>query len=357
MDEQTSQLLELIVQPVFFAQNGKIMWRNSAAAALIEDGTEITALLERDMLDLWTREDVMRFPLTLSGIDYIVSARTLQQGVLFVAEQHSHTDCDPSNRMGAAAAQLRKPLHSLFSAAQVLFEMCAGKPETEKAAAELNQTMYQLLRFCGQLYDGGRALRHEMTACRRTTDAKAFFDALAEEIAPLLTAAGLEFQYHGLSAPCRVGLDAVLVERAVYNLIANSLAFTPRGGTVTLTVERLHRIIAVKVGDTGEGLSPKVISHLFEPEGELTVGDPRWGLGMGLVLVREIARLHGGTLMLSGNGAEAGTTAVFSLSLNPAPSGLHSPEPQYDYTAGYHHGLVELSELLPADMYDPEHIL
>ena len=224
MDEQTSQLLELIVQPVFFAQNGKIMWRNSAAAALIADGTEITALLERDMLDLWTREDVMRFPLTLSGVDYIVSARTLQQGVLFVAEQHRHTDCDPSNRMGAAAAQLRKPLHSLFSAAQVLFEMCAGIPETERAAA----------------------------------DAKVFFDALAEEIAPLLTAAGLEFQYHGLSAPCRVGLDAVLVERAVYNLIANSLAFTPRGGTVTLTVERLHRIIAVKVGDTGEGLSPKV---------------------------------------------------------------------------------------------------
>ena len=46
MDEQTSQLLELIVQPVFFAQNGKIMWRNSAAAAMIADGTEITALLE-----------------------------------------------------------------------------------------------------------------------------------------------------------------------------------------------------------------------------------------------------------------------------------------------------------------------
>ena len=56
MDEQTSQLLELIVQPVFFAQNGKIMWRNSAAAAMIADGTEITALLEQEhfeVLELW----------------------------------------------------------------------------------------------------------------------------------------------------------------------------------------------------------------------------------------------------------------------------------------------------------------
>ena len=151
-------------------------------------------------------------------------------------------------------------------------------------------------------------------------------------------------------------MDGALVERAVYNLIANAARYTPKNGTLCLTVERLQSIIAIKLSDNGEGVSPQMLARLFAPEAEPEVGDPRWGLRLGLTLVREIARLHGGSLILAGNGAEAGTTAVFSLSLDPARQELRSPGLQYDYTSGCHHGLVELSELLPAELYAPKSI-
>lgn len=355
MDEQTKQALALVGQPVFFAENGKIVWRNAAAAALVAEGTAVTALLDRQLLSMWKREDVLRFPLTLAGADYLVSVRALQGGLLFAAER-SRTQRDSANLLEAAAAHLRQPVHDLFFAAQTALELLPESEASEAAAAELNRSAYRLLRYCGQLSDGGRALRRELLPRRAPVDAAHFFDVLAQALAPLLAAAGLRLDYRGLNSPCRVWMDEALIERAVYNLIANAARYTPTEGTISLTLERTQSIVAVKISDNGEGISPQVLARLFAPEEEPEAGDPRRGLGLGLSLVREAARLHGGALMLAGNGAEPGTTAVFSLSLAPAKQELRSPELQYDYTSGCNHGLVELSELLPAELYAPKSI-
>ncbi len=345
MDRELQQALELVVQPAFFAENGKIVWRNAAAAALLTVGMEISALLDRELLTLWNREDVLRFPAALGGTEYLVSVRTMPQGELFVAERRAVGEL--ADRLTAASAKLRRPLHNMVSSAQTMFETLSEDAGTRDARAELNRALYQLLRLCGQLSDGGRALQHELTACRRSVDAGAFFDALAEELETLLRAAGRRFRYDGLQGPCRIWMDSPLVERAVYNLAANSLEHTRPGGTICLSVQRMQRALAVRVTDDGDGLK-----ELYDsPEGL------QGGGGLGLVLVREIARLHGGAMMLSGNGAQPGATAVFSLSLRPASAGLHSPMPQYDYTSGYHHGLVELSCLLPPESYNPEEVL
>lgn len=355
MDEQTKQALALVGQPVFFAEDGKIVWRNAAAAALIAEGTAVTALLDKQLLAMWPQEDVLRFSLPLAGADYLVSVRTLQNGLLFVAER-TQARRNSTDLLESAAVHLRQPVHDLFSAAQTALELLPESEAAEAAAADLNQSAYRLLRYCGQLSEGGRALHHALTARRVLVEAMHFFEMLAGEIAPLLAAAGLHLNYRGLDSPCRLWMDGALVERAVYNLIANAARYTPKNGTLCLTVERLQSIIAIKLSDNGAGVSPQMLARLFAPEAEPEVGDPRWGLRLGLTLVREIARLHGGSLILAGNGAEAGTTAVFSLSLEPARQELRSPGLQYDYTSGCHHGLVELSELLPAELYTPKSI-
>lgn len=355
MDEQTKQALALVGQPVFFAENGKVVWRNPAAAALIAEGTAVTALLDKELLGMWPQENVLRFAATLVGTECLISVRPLQNGLLFAAEQ-SRKQPGSADLMEMTAAHLRQPVHDLFAAVQAALDQMPESAKSEAAAAELNRAAYRLLRFCGQLSDGGRALRHALFAHRVPVDAAQFFDALAATLTPLLAAAGLQLDYHGLESPCRLWMDAALVERAVYNLVANAARYTPHSGTVCLVLECLRDIVAVKVGDNGEGISQPMLSRLFSPETEPETGDPRTGLGLGLTLVREIARLHGGTLMLAGNGAKPGTTAVFSLTLEPARQELRSPALQYDYTSGCDHGLVELSELLPPELYASESI-
>ena len=100
-----------------------------------------------------------------------------------------------------------------------------------------------------------------------------------------------------------------------------------------------------------------MLATLFERWSEHPVGDSRWGVGLGLPMVQEIARLHNGTLSIHDNGDERGTTATLSLSLDPAPLSLHGQTMGYDYCSGYHHGLVELSDVLDAKMFNPNEVL
>ena len=129
MDEQTKQALALVGQPVFFAEDGKIVWRNAAAAELIAEGTAVTALLDKQLLAMWPQEDVLRFSLPLAGADYLVSVRTLQNGLLFVAEQ-TQARRNSTDLLESAAVHLRQPVHDLFSAAQTALELL---PESEEA--------------------------------------------------------------------------------------------------------------------------------------------------------------------------------------------------------------------------------
>ena len=147
MDRELQQALELVVQPAFFAENGKIVWRNAAAAALLTVGMEISALLDRELLTLWNREDVLRFPAALGGTEYLVSVRTMPQGELFVAERRAVGEL--ADRLTAASAKLRRPLHNMVSSAQTMFEALSEDAGTRDARAELNRALYQLLRLCG----------------------------------------------------------------------------------------------------------------------------------------------------------------------------------------------------------------
>lgn len=353
MDEQTKQALELVAQPVLYAQSGRVVWRNAAASALLAEGTELSALIEPELLALWSGKSALHLPVTLAGRNYLLSLRRFRNGILLVTEPQRLTGSD-SQQLEATAAQLRRPLQTMFTAAQTLFES-AAEGENE-AAAQLSRSMYQLLRICGQLSDGGRALRHALPVSRRAVDAKRYFDKLAEALEPLVKILGLHFFYRGLSESCRIWLDESLVERAVFYLAVNAARYTPKGGTITLSIEPLTSMLAVRVRDDGEGMSEQTVTYLSDPSIPLTLYDAHHSMGIEFVLVQEIARLHGGTLMFAGNGERMGTTALFSLSLRPARGELCSPELRYDYASGCNHGLVEFSELLPEPLYAPENL-
>ena len=87
-----------------------------------------------------------------------------------------------------------------------------------------------------------------------------------------------------------------------------------------------------------------------------SVEDGRFGLGLGLLLVRQTAALHGGALLIS-EAPEGGTIAALSFRRNlPASGAFRSPMADLDYTGCRDHGLVELSRELPRDLYDPQAI-
>lgn len=354
MSEQMKSVLELFSQPAFIAKEDRVIWCNAAARQLIREGTFLADIIEdsNTLLSMWNGEGTLQISLILLDERYDASVQVHEDGLLFVASAQGTELKSTARAMLNASASLRKPLHNLLSAAGELFEQVES--ETAKnAAAEVNRSIYQLMRLCGQMSDGSRLLLHQMQAHRTATNLQTFFDCLIEQVRPMIESSHRNLEYTPLQAPLQADADTALLERAMLNLLSNALAYTPNGGTISVRLQKLPKRLLVSVSDNGEGIRPEVIANLFERYTDQPIGDSRWGLGYGLPMVREIARLHNGTMMITGDEEQKGTTALFSISLEKATLNLHSPMLRYDYCSGLSHTLVELSDTLGKEHYSP----
>jgi CheY-like chemotaxis protein len=107
--------------------------------------------------------------------------------------------------------------------------------------------------------------------------------------------------------------------QVVWNLLSNAIKFTPRGGRINVTVERVDSSVRLSVADTGQGIAPEFLPHVFErfkqEDGKITRA--HGGLGLGLAISRHIVELHGGTISVASKGEGMG--AIFTVSLPVSP--------------------------------------
>ena len=360
VDLQVKQVLELVNQPAFLVKEDSILWCNPIARSLLLEGASLSALLGKSemLYELWSKEGTLNLPLTIAGKTYDASVQATDEGDLFVVNRRSSEINPTANAAVNISATLRKPLHSMMNAASELFRVMEGQedPRLNNASSRLNQSIYQFLRLCGQMSDGGRLLLQRKPLHKESTDLNSFFEDFVTQADPLVASLGVSLHFEYLPTPTRGDVDKDLLERALYNLLANALSFTPKGGNITIALKKQRRMLLVSVTDDGEGISPQVLSTLFERFADHSLGDSRWGIGLGLPMVREISQLHGGDLSVAPNPEGKGTCVNFSLSLEPAPLNMRSPGFRYDYSGGLHHGLVELSDVLSAELFNPAEI-
>src|SRR5207247_611737 len=114
--------------------------------------------------------------------------------------------------------------------------------------------------------------------------------------------------------------DADRLQQVVWNLLSNAIKFTPRGGKVQVRLERINSRIELTISDTGEGMAPDFIPHVFDRFRQADASSTRRfsGLGLGLAIVRHIVELHGGTASAVSPGAGQGSTFTVKLPLQVA---------------------------------------
>ena len=111
--------------------------------------------------------------------------------------------------------------------------------------------------------------------------------------------------------------DADRLQQVIWNLLSNAIKFTPAGGRVEVKVERSASHVVLSVSDTGVGIAPEFLPHVFERfrQADSTTTRTHGGLGLGLAIVRHLVELHGGTVVAA-NRTEGG--AVFTVTLPAA---------------------------------------
>ena len=349
MDEALQQVLELFRQPVFLVSDRSICWCNGAAQGLLQQGLPIARYLEDggSLYGLWNRQGTLQIPLTIDGASYEASVQALAEGDLFVAnpqEQNSGASIAMQ-----AAISLRRPLTALRTAADSMF----AELESEHAlllGSEMNRALHQLRRLSEQMFDGGRLLLHRKQAQRRSMDIREFTRDFLTQLRPIIEADGWTLEAVLPTEALSGAVDRGLLEQALFNLLSNALLHTRRGGKIRVELQKQGRFILFHVDDSGEGMER--ISDIHTPRGM----DPRRGLGFGLQIVQEIARLHGGSLMVAGKGPEGGVRASFSIMPESKVLELKTPRFLTDRSTVGERGLVALSDALSSELYNTDDI-
>lgn len=250
------------------------------------------------------------------------------------------------------SAQLRSSMANVFAAANRLApaEAREADPMLDKNAAILTMSCHQMLRLVGnlsaasELVQGGR-----FRLCNG--DIVGFCHALCERAEPLFALRGVALRFSASHESHVIAFNAPMLERALLNLLSNALKFTPEGGTVSVRVKCGERHVQLTVADTGRGIEPERLAHIFERYLDTDRLDPAppHGLGVGLSLCRRIAQGHGGMIVAQ---SEEGKGSLFTVSLPAVRSGrVRLNDSGSDYAGGFNATLVELSDALKPEAF------
>jgi heavy metal sensor kinase len=212
-----------------------------------------------------------------------------------------------------AAHELRTPAAILLSQADVALE----KPRTADENADTLRAMRVETERLGTLVDDlllmARAEASQLPLEREPVDLVETIDESCREMRPLAQRKNLELRWT-VGEEVNVGGDARLLRRAVVNLLANAIRYTPAGGVISIAVRCAGNIVSVEVRDTGMGVPEKDLPRIFDRfyRGKAGPASFQEGAGLGLAIVRMIAELHGGGITAHSRPGEGST---FTLTL------------------------------------------
>lgn len=189
--------------------------------------------------------------------------------------------------------EFRTPLTLMIGPLESSVNRQGDLPYDQAAIALRNSR--RLLRLVNQLLDIQRLDAGRMQASFRPCNILEFAHQIVETFRPYCEKKGLNLVTQ--FAPCpTVYLDPERFDKVLYNLLSNAMKFTPSGGTITVRVETAGDHLRIQVIDSGIGIAPEQIPHLFERfrQAEGSVNRSYEGSGLGLALVKELVSLHGG---------------------------------------------------------------
>ena len=354
MEEKKESLgmLDLMVRPGFCVRNNEIIKVNQAAERLfITLGSDVRPLLLTGAEEYAAfTEGCLYLTLNIASQSCGASVTRVDDADVFLLEQDS--DNGELRSMALAARELREPLTNVMITADRLFPLSAQRddPKLKQQVARLNRGLFQMLRIIGNMSDAERCAA---VSRQETLDLTSLFAEVFEKAETLVSHTGITLTYRGLSQPVYGLGDGEQLERAVLNILSNAVKFTPSGGTVSAELTRKGQMLYLSVRDSGSGIAENVRSSVFSRYlRQPALEDSRYGIGLGMVLIRTAAAHHGGTVLIDQPEGK-GTRITMTLSIRQSKQTvLRSNVLRVDYAGERDHGLIELSDCLPVELYE-----
>ncbi len=222
------------------------------------------------------------------------------------------------------AHELRNPLAPIRTGLQVL-RMAEDREARKQAQAMMDRQLSHMVRLIDDLLDISRINRSKMELRKQRVALADVVASAVETARPLIDEVAHELTISLPGSPVYLDADLTRLSQVFGNLLTNSAKYTPKGGKIWLTAERLNQEVAVSVRDTGIGIPEGSLRDVFNMFSQVdrSVERSMGGLGIGLVLVKGLVEMHGGKVTASSEGDGKGST--FTVTLPVAPILAASP--------------------------------
>lgn len=356
--EEMVTMLNQIPSPAFFAKDGIITHANTAAQQRqIHIGSHIESMLVTGLEEYAQFQDgSLYLTIRVCDIPSSVCVTKMEDIDLFVLEQDA--DQAELQSMALAAQALRGPLSNVMTVTDRLFPLSCfdDAPEAQDQIARINRGLYQMLRIVCNMSD---AYRYSIDNNLRTEvrEIGGLVEELFMQSMQLIDRTGVAIQYSGPSESIYGLVDANKLERAIGNILSNALKFSRKGGSIYARLTRKGKMLYLTVQDDGPGVPVDLKAGLYRRyQRQPGLEDGRFGIGLGMVLVRQIAAAHGGTVLME-HGTDFGLRLTMTIPIRqPSDPNVRSPMIHVDYAGDRDHLLLELADCLPPELYTREKV-
>ena len=227
-------------------------------------------------------------------------ARAIERAQLVERERQARAEAETASRskdefLAVLSHELRTPLNAIFGWARMLQ---SGRLEGGAVAQALDVIVRNAdmqVQLIDDLLDVSRIVAGGMRLDVQPVDLHAVVLAALDAVRP--AAAAKDIRLQSVLDPRAVGAtgDPSRLQQVVWNLLVNAVKFTPKSGRVQVHLQRINSHVEVVVSDTGQGIRPEMLPHVFERfrQADSTTTRADGGLGIGLALVRDLVELHG----------------------------------------------------------------
>lgn len=238
-----------------------------------------------------------------------------ERSLLLESAQAARAEADTANTikdefLAIVSHELRTPLTSILGWSDLLTAGKLDKEASKHALEVIVRNARAQRQLIDDLLDISRIITGKLRLDVRPVKLAPMIEAVVDGVRPAAEARKIHLltELDSLTGP--VSGDPERLQQVIWNLLSNAIKFTPKGGRVVVHLKRVHSHNEIVISDTGQGIAPEFLHHVFERFRQSDSSSTRrhGGLGLGLSIVRQLVELHGGTVVADSPGEGEGTT-------------------------------------------------
>jgi PAS domain S-box-containing protein len=264
---------------------------------------------KRDGLPFDTEDVVLLEGLAASAAIALENARLLVE-----REQADHAK---DQFLATLSHELRTPLTAILGWTRMLRSGRLDAATQTTALETIERNTRLQTQLIEDLLDVSRIISGKLQLDRQPVELAAVVEAAVQSLKSVADAKGVALRLSVAEGDDLVEGDPQRLQQVVLNLLSNAIKFTPPAGSIDVRLERAGERVRIAVSDTGQGIEPEVLPHVFDPfrQADGTHTKQHGGLGLGLAIVRHLVALHGGVARAESEGRGHGATFTVELPL------------------------------------------